>query len=1518
MDRYGITRVGWVALLCLGMGGSPARTADEEEESPTTVLPGESLAVGRRLAAADKLVAQKKWTVALDEYQRILEEAGDVLVPEDGKRRRHCVQARRLCQLRMAALFRDAVVGPGLLRGYRDRVDPAAQKWLRQGTEERNLRLLRRVVDDSFCSRSAEAALEVLGDLTFERGDFEEAGHWWRLLAVPASEEKQRGSSDKPKAKPQKPVVKPLDPRSSILVFPDPQPERVARVRAKQIIARLFLGDREGVALEMKAFRAVHSRAAGELAGSRGNYADILDGVIKKAQDGSPDEDDFEITFGGRPSRNLVYPKALDPRIGALGYQWSTRLDTGEVDTTGPQGNGTEDRGGSRSLAFYPVIAGNLVLWADARYVNAHELLTGRLVFRFDLLAEADRVASDLQHVDLHLPARRDLRYTLSVDGDRAYVRLGTQDLGPKTTRGVNRRRFEFADQSKTFLLCLNLKPDAKQRLEWLVGLQALPKDVPQRFEGAPVVRDGRVYIAVSHCEGTQTLSAIACYDADKGRQLWRQDVCETQTGQVDSLAERRFMHHLVTLAGPQVVYCSHSGAIVALDARTGKRAWAVRYASRGPTREDGEPSPRDLAPCVYAAGRVYVAPRDCDRLFCLDADTGHEIWSRDSIEIVHLLGVTRGRLIVTTPQGIRAMNAVTGADNIGKTGWVQPADGKLRSFGRGLLAGGWVFWPTEDTAFPLRALKIEDGEQDADAFDPHQFHRIKHGNLVYGNGCLVVASTQRLYVYVPEERYLTQREKEAAQARAPASAFYRLALAEMGARRYPQALEHFARAEWAGPEEEWQGQPVRVLARRGRYDLLLQRAGSDQADRHWDRAAAWLLQASGEEFPVAARLSALSRLAHLWTAARQPGRAVAVWQSVLEDRRLRRGHVSSPTGTSEQAARWAAAQIKDLMRIHGQDVYAAVEKKAAGQLASAQGEYEVAVLEKLAREYPNAAVTGPALLRLARGYAKADRPALAARAYRRLLGQANRSALTDEDLAMACTGLARAYEAQHLWKAARTAWERLADQYGAKTFAAVDGRRKVADFVALQLQNPSYRQRPSAARPELDLPLVRVWPRSDSSDPDEVLPTGQLLMPQGRSGNAAGQDVVLLVRGQEPDLALDCRSLASGTRRWQVQLRDRAEWAGLQGHAVLVAGAGGVLCLSLADGQPLWEFTPPDSPLITVPLLSDNRLSAFRLTSTCLYFLQGQRRLFALDANSGRLLWSLWAPAAQVRPVYPGGRFNPLYHAGDDWLVLQTGGGKRLVLESRTGRLVRECPALESPWLQAPLALEERRLCLASGDRQVVLFDPATGKNLWTYSAALAPDSSLAGGGAARVFGNREALFALVPLNIGYQLERLDPLTGTPLWSGGLRVLRDALEPDQFGIGPGTLVYVQRRILHARSLATGKLLWSQALRGPAGAWRALCVGETVLAYPVRAQPRLRWSELPPVGMVPSLLVESRAAEGFSVYCLDAKDGELVQRLNFAGSSSAGVVAVLPHGLAVGVGDQAWVFSDSAKRAGSR
>src|ERR1700687_4283093 len=74
--------------------------------------------------------------------------------------------------------------------------------------------------------------------------------------------------------------------------------------------------------------------------------------------------------------------------------------------------------------------------------------------------------------------------------------------------------------------------------------------------------------------------TAIACHDAANGALRWRQEVCDSP--EYDEHPAPRPRQHLLTLAGTQVVYCSHAGAIVALDALTGKRTWGVRYPDRG------------------------------------------------------------------------------------------------------------------------------------------------------------------------------------------------------------------------------------------------------------------------------------------------------------------------------------------------------------------------------------------------------------------------------------------------------------------------------------------------------------------------------------------------------------------------------------------------------------------------------------------------------------------------------------------------------------------------------------------------------------------------------------------------------------------------------------------------------------------------------------------------------------------------------------------------------------------------
>src|SRR6266852_6325000 len=286
--------VRFIILLCAGLAGLLPMAPAEETRWVTTVS-GErdGAATAGRLQAARDLEAKKDWEAVVEEYASILANSGDELVPLSD---RHFVQARLICQRRLALL------PPAALTLYRKRADGPAKKWLETGTAERDPRLLRRVVNEAFCSRPAEAALDLLGELAFEQGRPEEADRWWSMVAVPAS---QVGKDDQPAA-------------ARDLIYPDPQGDQ-ARYRAKQLLARLFHGD-PGFSAELKAFRTLHPKAEGLLAGRKGNYGEILQALSEQPGLKEPSRSaDAWPTFAGDGSRNRILPPTPD-------RNWLSRL----------------------------------------------------------------------------------------------------------------------------------------------------------------------------------------------------------------------------------------------------------------------------------------------------------------------------------------------------------------------------------------------------------------------------------------------------------------------------------------------------------------------------------------------------------------------------------------------------------------------------------------------------------------------------------------------------------------------------------------------------------------------------------------------------------------------------------------------------------------------------------------------------------------------------------------------------------------------------------------------------------------------------------------------------------------------------------------------------------------------------------------------------------------------------------------------------------------------------------------
>jgi outer membrane protein assembly factor BamB len=718
--------------------------------------------------------SQEKWEQVLDDYFKLMDEAGDALVPPRPVRLEDpmpppSLQVRRLGQLRIAAM------PPPLLKLYRRRVDAPAQKLLDDGKKERSPALLRRLVQEYFCSRPAEDAVDVLGDLAFEQGRFEEALAWWRLLALPPGEAPARPSDG--------------------LLFPDPTLD-LARIRAKEVLAYAFLDRNDRARQELDAFRKLHPDAKGALAGTTGPYAATLESWIRRlVAHGLRSNDAPWTTFAGNPERNRAMAVCPPSRLWSDGPTWRVRLPI--KNEPGP-----EPRLGPPSrLAFHPLVVGDQVLVGSARSVIGHDLFTGRQLFRFDLKEGGPEDAKSGEG-----------RFTLTA-GDRCvFARLGGQSLGPKSA--------EDKEEAASVLVCLELAGPKPGGLRWRIGAVTPGADAAY-FEGAPLAEGGLVFCAVSRVIGQRAHTAVACYDAETGARRWWRDVCETP--EFEEQAEPRTRQHLLTMGGGMLFYCAHAGAVVALDPWSGQCLWGTRYPTRGPKTEEGFPTPRDLAPGVYADGRLYVAPLDADRLLCLDAANGRLLWEREATEVVHLLGEARGRVYFTTPRGLQCLRAADGSTH---EGWVQPAEGRLPGLGRGLVAGSWLLWPTQDPKLPLRGVTLADGNQERfdvpksapeepQYLEPTMLRAILPGNMAFGQGCLAVAGLEELAVYVPQRRFLKERDENLKDARDTPLNLYQLAMSQADAGFPRDAEKNLRRLQTLsqGAGDAWHGLSTQRLA---------------------------------------------------------------------------------------------------------------------------------------------------------------------------------------------------------------------------------------------------------------------------------------------------------------------------------------------------------------------------------------------------------------------------------------------------------------------------------------------------------------------------------------------------------------------------------------------------------------------------------------------------------------------------------------------------------------------------------
>jgi cellulose synthase operon protein C len=1451
--------------------------------NPDSSVPAETL-----LRNAASHVRDRQWSEAIKIYQRVIEQFGDKVAKlpkgEPGTDPSGdfvlYVDDRGFCHRCLAHL------PPEAREIYRNRVDSVAERWFREGAGRRDQALLRRVVDEAFCSAWGDDALELLGDLAFQDGRFAEALWMYRRLVPDRTDS------------------------SFVLVHPDPSVD-LARVAAKKLLCRAADGENPPGQADLDAFARRFPGASGSLAGRPGAYDQIVAQALASDHLAQPSQPDNRWpTFAGSQRRTKIVSGPVD--VGSK--QWRVKLE--QVPSTRAavlsgrgmggmgMGMGSTPVAAERLLAFHPIVLGDQVIVCNGVEVVAYNLN--------DRPADPEETGAQLIKHAWKYPAENGgpgpqatrnssgiPRFTLTAIGHKIYARMGTTSAPWHPGMGgmIGGRGFSS-------IVALDWNKEGAKIWEQEAAKLELPNRRADRrtyasvsFEGTPVGDARNVYVAVTD-RREQTATYVACFDADTGMSRWIRYLGTASTGgnnligfgmgmQVASDEPGDYNHRLLALDGPALYYQTNLGAVVALEAETGATLWVATY-PRQETTAQGAGSERDLNPAVVHEGRVFVAPSDANAIFAFEADSGRLLWKTEPIsedvKLSHLLGVAKGRLVAT---GDRVL--LFDVEN-GRLLQTWPDSGKsLEGYGRGLLAGDLIYWPTKNE---IQVLHQRTGLRVEPPIKLQETYHQKSGNLVAGDGYLIVAQVDGLAVFCQNSRLIERYRDEIAQFPDRAANYFRLARAAEATGRDQLALDSYRNAgEKARSNETIDGVPLAGAARDHQFRLLVRLAGDTRRARKWDESIALLESAAVVAGTDPERLQALLLLADVLLDAARPKSAVEICERLLADERLRPLAVATPDGhRTIRADILLADRVTSIVRDHGREIYHSYDREASRLFERGKKEKDPRALDEVVRLYPAAQIVPDALLELGLLYESTQRLSEAAHAYKRLLLLAT----DDERRARAIWRLARVYKARRLYVSARDSYLDLQARYPKIQLKDGDRQGTVAELVSAELARPWYAQsvgdRPAPPTP---LPLVRRW--------HWQAPAKQTIRAISAEGVAPSLDagrIFLTDRG-----VLRFLDPATGSTRWSSDLGAPAVWAGYLADKLIAATPRQIVALELGQGTVQWKYSlgtagkdhdrpDPFARANANPAAAaeaergttlkgappGETLSGFRLVKGRVFCLRGQRELIALDGDTGDVDWSFSAPPGEI---------NPNLWIGPDRTVLQLDKPNQLlVLKTEDGEPVAQTSLADNESLERPpIPMDEDSVVLVTDRRTVKKFDLNHGQTTWIYRESTEP--VLLVNGSPRIMGDGERLFVL---HDGRFLIRLDPASGSRRWSS-------VLGTEDLSDRPGAMAYDDKRFycvnhqtLRAISLEDGKPIWSCHLTGPQDVpWSIALTQGHVMAYPSG-----------------SSSTDGGEVENLPVIVRQRETGALVQRFMFATAIADVTFKVDPRGVVVATSKGLW------------
>ncbi|MEX0715020.1 MAG: PQQ-binding-like beta-propeller repeat protein [Planctomycetaceae bacterium] len=681
-------------MLALATWGVDATAQETERRHRESVALDVDSQLVRKLGTVRDYANEGQWEQAIDILHEVVTTHTGTLIPaEPGRYVDAADHARRML----------AVFPPKGRAAYRARFDAQAGLWLEAGRRTRSSEPLERIVRQAYISSHGDDALWLLGELAWDRGDIAAARRHWSQL-IPLS----------------RPV--PVGGAAPLTFYPDSARDP-ALVLARLVLCSVMEGDHARAALELAEFVKAHPQHEGTLAGRTGNLAEILAEVASEARDWSFQvAGDAASTFAGDARRNGKAAEPVD--VGAI--DWTRPLSSEPLPTLKPAPALPADG----PLIHHPVVWRDVVLVPEANRILAWNVRTGRPWPEESrqeavLYPATPEPAPSPDSPVTGLPA-----FTATVHDGRLFARMGTPV--------VSEARNELRNLARS-LVCLDLER-GEGKLLWKVTPEgATGEETGWAFEGSPVVAAGRCYVTLRRSR-PETRIRIVGLDAETGRPVWSRPIASA----VSPVGDSRNLagHLLLALESGTLYHATELGAIVAIDAESGTMRWAVTYESRPPGKPEdvGDAARRGVAPCVVDGELVFAAPADSRSVFAIHAATGIVLWERElNDEVRHLLGAGGGNLIVSG-RSLWGLDARTGA-----IAWGRPeADAVHTGYGRGLLVGDAVWWPTRET---IEVVSQRTGRRQR---DPIQL-RAKGaggGNLLIAAGRLLIAQSTRLVAF--------------------------------------------------------------------------------------------------------------------------------------------------------------------------------------------------------------------------------------------------------------------------------------------------------------------------------------------------------------------------------------------------------------------------------------------------------------------------------------------------------------------------------------------------------------------------------------------------------------------------------------------------------------------------------------------------------------------------------------------------------------------------------------------------